>query len=738
MNTLSYIPGTRPKSPAPLARFLPPLEDGVAAAWLEGHVEAGAWVLDPFGVSPQQAVRAARRGYRVLVAANNPVARFLLEVATDPPSESDFKAALAELAISRKGDERLESHLRDLYLTQCSKCQRMVEAKAFLWRRDAETPFARVYECPDCGDFGERLPAPADAARAAEAAASANLHHARVLERVAPLGDPNRGYVEEALSYYLPRAIYVLATLINRLDGLSLSPPRRRALTALLLTACDKANTLWPHPVERPRPRQLIVPGQFYENNIWLALEEGLELWANTEEPVPLVAWPEPLPESGGICLFEGRLKDLAENLQKTPVQVVLTSIPRPNQAFWTLSALWAGWLWGRETAETFKIALRRRRYDWGWHASALQAVFSHLANLLKPEMPFFALLAEPEPSFLSAALLAASPGFELEGLALRTRHDPVQIVWKRRKDESKSEKDHFQIRRAVKEYLQARGEPATYLHLHALALTGFARRPGLLLPRETADESLTRLHAAIEEALLNDKNLTRFDGSEHSLEVGLWGLADPAGQEVPLPDRVEMAVVRYVSRHPGCKLIDIERDLYPQFPGLLTPPKSLVAAVLESYCQQENNGWRLRDEDSPSARIADLKEMEALIKTLGTRLGHKTQQVTDKLLIWDEKDKPIYAFYLLASAVVGDILRGNPYPLERSLIVLPGGRASLLAYKQKRNPVLLAQSQGWRFVKFRVLRALEKIPLINSQTWEEQVSSDPIEGAPPGQMMMF
>ena len=105
--------------------------------------------------------------------------------------------------------------------------------------------------------------------------------------------------------------------------------------------------------------------------------------------------------------------------------------LPRPNQAFWTLSALWSGWLWGREAVEPYKSALRRRRYDWAWNATALYAAFAHLFELLPLATPFFGLLPEAEPSFLTSALTAAgAAGFDLKSLALRTEHDPIQMIW--------------------------------------------------------------------------------------------------------------------------------------------------------------------------------------------------------------------------------------------------------------------------------------------------------------------
>ena len=109
MESLPYIPGLKPADPGPLSRFIPPLEEGTVSTWLSGHASTGSWLLDPFGFAPQVAIEAARAGYRVLVTVNNPITRFLLEMAAHPPDESDFKAALADLAVLKKGDEHLEN-----------------------------------------------------------------------------------------------------------------------------------------------------------------------------------------------------------------------------------------------------------------------------------------------------------------------------------------------------------------------------------------------------------------------------------------------------------------------------------------------------------------------------------------------------------------------------------------------------------------------------------------------------
>ncbi len=80
----------------------------------------------------------------MLIAANNPIARFLLEMTANPPSLAELQAVLADLASSQRAGERLEPHLRGLYTTHCAECTQPVMAQAFLWERGANAPYARA------------------------------------------------------------------------------------------------------------------------------------------------------------------------------------------------------------------------------------------------------------------------------------------------------------------------------------------------------------------------------------------------------------------------------------------------------------------------------------------------------------------------------------------------------------------------------------------------------------------
>jgi hypothetical protein len=745
MDFQPYIPGLKPADPGPLSRFLPALEEGVISAWLTQssgttQIETGSWLLDPFGFSPRLVLEAARSGYRVLVTANNPVARFLLETFASPPAQAEFTAALADLGAVKKGEERLAGHLQSLYLTSCEKCNQQIYAQAFLWRKGENAPYARVYECPHCKDSGEKPTTEEDIERAKRIAETDALHRSRAFEKVVALNDEDRFYAEEAISHYLPRPLYVLTTIINRLDGLNLSAERKRALTALILIACDAGNTLWARPAERPRPKQLSTPNQFREQNVWMMLERGLTLWSETGSTVPCEVWPTKIPESGGILIYEGRLKDLAQIAKKEiPIAAVIGSVPRPNQAFWTLSALWAGWLWGRDAVEPYKVALRRRRYDWAWNATALHSAFKRLRELLPEGVPFFAMLPEPEPAFLTSAFTAASAaGFSLQSVALRTEHDPVQIIWKNTAPTAKpdSEAGEMLLRTAIHNFLVERGEPASYLHIHAAGLIALAEAGALKNPQVEFDEALRKTNALFELALKGDGRFIHYSSGE-SVDTGMWGLSPSTSTQgnagESLSDRVEMAIVSYLQKNPNALYLEIEADLNPRFPGLLTPSKGLIYAVLNSYAEKDAGSWRLRNEDRASARRDELNTVHTLIGTIGKRLGYATRR-EDKTLHWEENGISTRTFYALASALLTRALLNST---PNTVIVIPGGRAALAAYKEERDPSLATQMKKHKLVKYRLLRSLLDLPILTRETFEEQIASDPVEKS-AGQMMMF
>jgi hypothetical protein len=498
--SIPFIPGSLPKKQDPLSRYLPSIPDGVISKWLQKNVPQGYWVLDPFGASPHIALEAARAGYRILVTANNPITRFLLEIMANPPRAEDLKAALAELSASYVGAERTEPHIRSLYNTYCTHCGQIVSADSFIWEHGNSSPYMRSYSCPNCGDSGE-YPCTAFDTELSIKFSNSGLHKARALERVVASTDQDRIHVEQALSIYLPRALYALITIINKIEGLNISPMGQKYLKALLLHTFDQANVMWKVPSQKDRRHQITIPRHFREKNIWFALEEGINLWSKDENvgfetAVPVTTWPELPQKAGGICIYEGRFINLVDSLKDIKIKSVCTAFPRPNQAFWTLSALWAGWLWGREAVGRFKSVLHRQRYDWAWHTTALSSVFKQLSILLEPSTTIFGLINEAEPGFIGAALIAAGiAGCHLESIALRPEEDQAQIIWmcERKPELTQIGSSLTQIAiKFAKSYLENRAEPTSYLNTIAAAFMGITQTWSLRTEQHTGGKSNT------------------------------------------------------------------------------------------------------------------------------------------------------------------------------------------------------------------------------------------------------
>ena len=204
------------------------------------------------------------------------------------------------------------------------------------------------------------------------------------------------------------------------------------------------------------------------------------------------------------------------------------------------------------------------------------------------------------------------------------------------------------------------------------------------------------------------------------------------------LSDRVEVAAVTFLQKNPNSIFLDIEQDLYPRFPGLLTPSKAMIYSVLSSYAQKEDSEWKLRAEDVASARRNELNNIAGLIDAIGRRMGYATRtRRQDRIYLWEQNGRIERIFYILASALIGRAISETPYSPGQTVIVMPGGRAALAAYKAQRDPSLAARMKSVQVVKYRLLRTLIELPVLTRETFEEQIAGDPLEKS-KSQMMMF
>lgn len=751
-----YLPGKDLNESGLLSRFLPPIPEDLLLTWLDKQIPSGSLVFDPFGTSPNLALQIARAGYRVVTCVNNPIARFLISLEANPPSKDELRAALAEIARCRVGEERLEIHLTNLYRTQCSQCGNPVIAEAFIWERDASAPISKIYECKHCGDSGEHPVVQSDIDLSSNFPTT-SMHRMRLIERISTNEEKVRKNLADALSVYQPRALYALFTLINRLESLLVSshidnskdPKRDNSLIALVLFALDYGNNLWSHPSGRPRPKQLSSSPLFRENNLWIILEKAVNQLVRHVDPVEVSAYPELPGGMNGVCVFAGPLRNLNEEIRSTSstslddIRAVISALPRHNQAYWTLSALWAGWIWGRDILGDFKSVLLRRRYDWAWHCGALNNAFVSLEEILKMQTPILGLIPEAESGFIQSSVIAASQAnFSLKGISLRVDKQFAQVHWDyaRKSDLQltapliiEGQMEELIVTTGI-EYLDQRSEPAPYISLHTNSLLNLAKKEGISKGQRTSSaEEYTRIQRLIENSISYRHGFIRHGGSENSFENSIFWHQDLNEPGFLLTDRVEAKIRQLIDDIPGMNYHDLDNLICRFFPGLMTPDFGFIDNCINSYCNKDQpdlDNLEIREHDKPEQRKLELASIYLALHDLGTKLEFKTEG--DNPLIWNTPDGIAYVFYVSATAEIGDIIFKNLYSPSKSVLVIPGARSNLLLYKFRKNFHLnQIINQGWRFLKFRHLRHLLDSPTLNRQNLEFELDLDPLTETP-------
>jgi len=694
----------------PLGRFLPPLPEGIISEWLSEKIPPGAWLLDPLGSTPQVALEAARSGYRVLVACNNPVLALMMEVLAAAPRRADFQAAISTLADSRRSGERLEIHLQSLYRTTCPVCGKQIQAREYLWKKNEPRPYARLIDCPVCKTSGEYSIEVQDHS-ALELPGNLQLLHSRALERIGIPYVAENPVVAEVVASYPERSFYALFNLINRIEALPVMEDKKNLLRALLLSVCDAGNMLWPHPQVTTRPRLITIPSEFREANLWLDLQNAVNEWIERGPEIEYTIYPE-IPKGGsGICLFPGRLGGLGQLPVAINPQASLAVVPYPNQAFWSYSAVWSGWIWGKETAGALHGVLGRQRFDSRWVGAVLTAAFANLPH----SIPFYAQIPEISPGLLMAVLAAGQAGgLKLEGAAFEQDSELAEIVWTTgyRNEIALPNSITHLLRDMMSDDLLERGEPATYLQLAGAALERIIHL-GLLpagSPR-SFDDILTRISQGLKETF-EDQAFFKVFGSRAPDSQGMWWFHKEPSITSSLADRVEKAVVEQLEQAETIVVSDIQKKLNGNFRGFFTPPTSLIEAVLISYGNldsQKPGFYRLEREKSPQAFTSQLDDIGALIQKLGKKL--KFDVVKKTIPRWEKDGKPAYLFFLTLDGCLSRWLEEFPHQGSTNFLVCPEIRQELLNFKINSNPHLQEAMGNWRILGFDQLRRIAANP---------------------------
>jgi hypothetical protein len=737
--TLAFYPGLSPETPRLLGRFLPPVAEGVAAHYVQRHTRPGDLVVDPFGQAPQVAVEALSLDRRVVVATLNPVARLAVSLAVRPPSVAELRGALTRLGDAPVGlgsADRLEPQLLALYQTECAECQAKVTADYFDWDSEAGEPVEKGYICLACGGPRRAATSLADREQARRFSRNGPDYHF-LLGRLAGPNDPDRAHVEEALAVYPTRTLTAIGAVVVKFEGLALDRNSQRLLAGLLVAALDEATVLG-----QDRPKVLAVPRRFRELNFWLALERAVGLVAGLAAPDRAMGLDDLLAAPGGAAIhaYAGPMRELAGMLPPGACPLVISGLPRPSQAFWTLSALWTAWIWGRAQAEPLWGMLRRRRYDWNWHARGLERTLAAARPALAAEGYLVALVGEAEPGLSAAALAAgARAGYRLDGFALRADTGEAQAQWTPAVSEAPAVPAAAglaqRVREAMAAALRARAEPSRWAHLHAAAWVAVARGGGEATPPAEGDDVLGPVNRAIEAAARDTSVFSRL-GADAGDEptTGLWWLVNADSSNLPgapLADRVETAAWQRLTAEAPVDEHDLLPSVYAAFPGALTPGRALVMACLEACGQRLEAGlWQLRPEDTPGQRADDQASILAHLRVLGVRNGFEVKDSNPQA--WREGGQSVYVFAVLTAATLSAHLLRPPPTARRRFLVLPGGRAGLAEVKLRRDPRLRQAllASDWRIVKYRHVRRMAADAALTRATLEPALGGDPLEAA--------
>jgi hypothetical protein len=785
-----FIPG-RPGAPrGPLARYRPIEPTRAAKAYVQRLTRPGDLVVDLFCQGATVVGEAVAAGRRALGISVNPLLLVIARLglgwleanAVKGRMDADaLNAAFTHLADSPKGNVPLHRYMASLYRSACPACGATGVAAWFAWDRDGDYPFRKAVHCPRCEDVQEG-PADSEDNEHAHHIPPRGLAYFYALDRVAPPDHPARAQTARLVALYTPRNLSALTDLAMRLEGLEADEETKVALTGLLLDCFDTGSSLDPYGEKRSRPRTLRTPARYLERNVWLCFEQGLSrllaeesLSAYLGETNRVPAQPTPTTEGDadadrgrpvadvdalvrrevdGYALVSHAARDVQEIIPTESTALVFVDPPRPDGVFWALSALWAGWLWDSPSARALRPFLRRRRFDWDWHWHVLRVALKAAGPLLTPRGHLLTLFSDPDDALLESVCLAASgAGYALEGWGYSSNVGH-RLVWSWRGAASTTPADVEALQdellseaeRAAVNALQERGEPTEWRVLHGSALARLADR-GLLARTATipkhrdGPQPLSLINRAAHRASESASivQLADREGAEESP----WWLAD-AGQaaQPPLADRVETRVRELLIQRPTWDVEELVEAIYAHFPGHLTPDLTLVSGCIDSYSTREDTILRLRPEDAPARRAAEIRALREDLAELGKRLGFEIRERGNWDMRWLGEGQEAYALDISATAALGRHLlveRATDQEPQRCLVV-PGGRASLVSLKLQRDPRLAraVEADGWQFIKFRHVRRLVTEENLDRHALKTVLGLDPIVEQDAAQIPLF
>lgn len=695
------VPGTPVPPSFPLARHRSPELRGAVRAFIRSTTEPGDLILAIGAVSGEAVNEVVTEGRRVVALGRNPLDLLCAALGLDPVSRDQILTALTQLGDQPKAGRPLALHIKSQYESLCPHCNRMGTAEWFAWDRERGQPFAKRVVCRHCDQAREGPVDAEDLHRAGKYPVTSGPVYHLALNRAAGQDPSDVPRIAQLIQLYTPRNLSALLDLIQRIPQLHADQSVLRVIDALLIEALDAGSALVPYETPDARPRSLRAPQRFLERNVWMVLEKAAAAYHRCYDPEHRPSLP-PGQRAGDLtaflthpeqaCVLLNRsIQSLSGHNLEGEFSGLIVHLAPPDATFWALSVLWSLWLWDDSVPSDLRGFLQRRRLDWDWYQRSLAAALSYARPHLAPKASVLLLTSNPELSAPKAIVHAVNrSGLAIdrwilcphEGCRVLTHDEggkgPDQTV-----DEAGTSFDHARV--AVR-ILQQRGEPMPQ-HMLEAATVLHTRREDLRDLKPGAAGPLTALTETI-----------------------LW-LRAPSETAIPLADRVETMALDLLASEPSWSRAELLAELYGAFHSDLSPEPALVEAIIQAYTLPgPGDSLSLRPEDDPQRRRREQQRLRKDLLTLGERLDYDPVRRLNGDLVWREDGTHPYLFRMTTSAVLGQhLLKAPPRCDGRRCLVLPGGRAALIALKLRRDPRLaqLAAAQSWTFIKFRHLRRM-------------------------------
>lgn len=774
-----FIPAQTRAGAGFLEPYLPPLAENVLAAYIEALTSPGDLVLDPFCQSPAVVRAAASMGRRVIASSANPLDAFAVRQMLTPPSEKAINAAATALGQTLRGTTLLREHILRLYRCACPSCRRATFADYFIWDMERDAPVEKYVRCPSCGFQGPASIQDEDITTL-EQIEGRGLAYFFVLDRLASPGDPLRQEGEALLRFYTTRARYAITQMVIKTEAEFANTPDEMILKYLLLACMVRCGLFNRPPAGKDMPFTR-ASGLGLERNVWLVFEEAWAEWRNSLGAPPVPGLSSLANADGAAQVLSGAgeataaalhcsIRDLARILPVQRVRLIATGLSNIGQRYWRLSFLWAGWLFGKDSAAHLKPLLRQPVPDWAWYVRTVGAAFQALRPKLHLHGHLVLLLSplrstQAEAALMAGALAGFRPVAHLYGPrtvadAAQGRGDYQIVLAKgtevlegvaRPPDQGLLRSEiRDEAERGAREALIQRGEPVPAGWLRHAAFARLAQRGILqraLLPRDEKPTGYEVVQKAVEEALGSEAQdpLVPMEWEAQfapDTPLPMLWLRRPSDVAVPLADRVEAAVAEILRETLMLRREDCEREVYRRFPGLQTPEQDLVRACLESYAEEASPGWvRLRDEDRPEQVRLAAAQFVADLRTLGQRMGLRVAVDSPPYhAVWFANDTR-HVFLLGPMAIVHTLATlGSPEENESRYLVIPEARVALLRLKLRRSPIYghTLEQGKWTIIRWRFLQALLKLPAVDIHALKQAVGLDPIMERGEAQIPLF